>query len=101
MHNRHWLTSDAQQRRLFAALTTRSRLRARQRRVMWACVLMLPVCVVLLSACTTPPPEPCETLPLPKPPALSEPLPSQSYSTQWRQLVESLRQKLTGTPTTP
>ena len=56
--------------------------------------------VLLLSACATTPKPLCE-MPPPSPlPALTEPLPSESYSTQWRQLVESLRKKLIITSTT-
>lgn len=56
--------------------------------------------VLLFTACATTPKPLCE-MPPPSPlPALTEPLPSESYSTQWRQLVESLRKKLIITSTT-
>jgi len=65
------------------------------------CAMTLLVLAVLLTACACPPLPPSEPLPLPKPPALTEPMPSVSYSTQWRQLVESLQKKLDGTLTMP
>ena len=56
--------------------------------------------VSLFSGCTTTPKPLCE-MPPPSPlPALTEPLPSESYSTSWRKLVESLRGRLTATSAT-
>lgn len=61
---------------------------------------MLTMLALSLSGCATP------SLPLPvkpeipPPPALTEPLPSQTYSEQWRQKAESWRQRVTGTPVT-
>ena len=56
--------------------------------------------VLLFTACATTPKPLCE-MPPPSPlPALTEPLPSESYSTSWRKLVESLRGRLTATSAT-
>lgn len=101
MSNRFWLTSDSQQRRLFVGSTTLNKRETARRFGTVVCVLMLLGCVLLLSGCATPQTQPCETQPLPTPPALSEQPPSPSYSTQWRALAESLRAKLTGIPATP
>ena len=61
-----------------------------------AAILML--LVVVLSACATTPKPSCEMPPPPPLPALTEQLPSESYSTQWLKLVQSLRAKLIVTP---
>jgi hypothetical protein len=64
------------------------------------CIGTLSLLVSLLTGCATPQTRPCETLPLPTAPALSEPLPSASHSSQWSELALSLQKKLTATPMT-
>ena len=59
-----------------------------------ACAWMLMGLVLLLTGCAWPPPKPCEQPPLPTQPALSEPIPSESYSSQWKKLAEEWRKKL-------
>ena len=100
MQNRNWLTSETRQRRLFGVLRQSSRRRAQRRFATVFCVVTLLALVTLLSGCHSLPSKPCETLPLPTPPALSEPAPSVSYSEQWRLLVEQSRKNLTDTPQT-
>lgn len=100
MQSRPWLTSDLRQRRLFGLLRRSTQRRAQRRLVLLLCAAMLTVCALLLSGCTTPLPTTCKPMPPPSMPAASEPLPSESYSKQWQALVESLQQKLTGTPVT-
>ena len=56
--------------------------------------------VLLLSACGTTPKPLCEMPPPSPQPALTEPLPSESYLIQWQRLAETLRKKLTVTPMT-
>lgn len=97
MYNSNWRMSDLRQRRLFGALRQSSKLRARRRFVVLVCGAMLMGLVLLLSACTTQPQQPCETPQFPTQPALSEPLPLETYSEQWRLLVEASRKKLIGT----
>lgn len=100
MHNRHWLTSDWQQRYPSDGRITSSRRSARQLVVRLICGAALMALLLHLSACTTLPQQQCEMQKLPTQPALTEPLPLVDYSTQWAQLVESLRKKLVDTPAT-
>jgi hypothetical protein len=65
------------------------------------CVMLLMLLVLLLQGCATPSPAPCETLPLPKAPALTEPLPSVSYSLQWKKLVQDSQKRLDDMQMTP
>ena len=64
-------------------------------------VLMLTVLALSLTACATPsPPQAVECPTNPPPPALSEPLPSVTYSERVRLKLQSWHQSLTGsTPT--
>lgn len=98
MQNSNWRMNDLRQRRLFGALRQSSKRRARQRFGLLLCGVMLMGLVLLLSACTTQPQQPCEMPQFPMRPALSEQLPLVTYSEQWRLLVEQSRKKLTGTP---
>lgn len=100
MSNRFWLTSDSRQRRLFAERTTSLRRRIKLKLALSFFAWLLLVLAMSLTGCASQPPTPCEPPVLPKPPALSEPLPSVNYSEQWRALAESLRKRLTDTPTT-
>ena len=56
--------------------------------------LMLLALVISLTGCATPSLGPCEMPPLPKPPALTEQLPSVSYSLQWKKLVQDSQKRL-------
>lgn len=55
-----------------------------------------------LSGCATPPAPVQPVCPVnPPAPALSEPLPQQTYSASAQRAIRSWRERLTGTPTTP
>ena len=56
---------------------------------------LLLVLALLLTGCSTQRTQPSEPLPLPTRPALSEPVPSVSYSEQWRLLAEGWLRRLT------
>ena len=63
-----------------------------------ALMLLLPVLLLTGCAATSmPPSRPAE---IPPPPALTEQLPSQTYSETWRQRVEDWRRRVTGTSPT-
>jgi hypothetical protein len=97
MQNNNWRMSDWQQRGLSGALKQSSQRRVQRRFAVLLCGVMLMGLVLLLSACTTQPQQPCAMQPFPTQPALSEPLPLESYSEQWRKLAEAWQKKLTGT----
>lgn len=101
MQNYNWRMSDLQQRRLFGVLRRSSQRRMQRRFVSVICAMMLLALVLLLSGCQTPPTQQCETQPLPTEPALSEPVPSVSYSEQWRKLAQEWQKRLTFTRPTP
>jgi len=98
MNNRNWLTSNARQRQLFGNLRRSSQHRARLRLGWLLCAGMLMALALLLSACTTPPTPPCEVQKPPTPPALSQPMPSESYSVSAARAIEAWRKLLMGTP---
>ena len=64
---------------------------------------VMPMLLVLsLTGCATPSPQPVAVCPAnPPPPALSEPMPAVSYSLGAQQRIQTWRQSLTATPTTP
>lgn len=64
------------------------------------CVVMLTLVVPLLSACHSLPVKPCAEPSIPMPPALSQPLPSQPYSSSAQRDAESWLKSLTDTLTT-
>ena len=98
MQNNNWRINDWQQRRLFATRIGSSRRRTKLKFALAAFGWMLLVLALLLSACTTQPQQPCEMQQFPTQPVLSEPVPSESYSEQWRKLAEAWRKKLSVTP---
>jgi heme A synthase len=100
MYNNNWRMSDLRQRRLFGALRQSSKLRARRRFGLLLLGVTLLALVLLLSACTTQPQQPCETQPLPTRPALSEPLPLETYSSRVRSNTEVWAKRVTGTSAT-
>ena len=100
MYNRHWLTSDWQQRRLSAVRITSSRRRVQRLAVRLIFGAMLMAAVLHLSACHSLPTQPCEPPVLPTMPALTEPLPSVSYSISVGQRIRSWAKELTDTPAT-
>lgn len=98
MQNSNWRMSDWQQRGLSGVRMRSSQRRVQRRFVSAISAMTLLALVLLLSACTTQPQQPCEMPQFPMRPALSEQLPLVTYSEQWRLLVEQSRKKLTGTP---
>jgi hypothetical protein len=64
--------------------------------------LMLTALAASLIGCATPPAPPVAVCPAnPPPPALSEPMPRETYSASAQQRIQTWRQSLTGTPATP
>ena len=69
--------------------------------------LRLPAAMLMLLAlsligCATPSPQPVVVCPAnPPPPALSEPMPRETYSASAQRLISTWRQSLTVTPATP
>lgn len=100
MLNRHWLTSDLQQRRLFDARKSSLQRRAQRLAARLFFGAMLMALVLHLSACHSLPNRPCEMPQLPMQPALSQPLPSVTYSKQVQSNTEAWAKRVTGTSTT-
>ena len=68
----------------------------------WLRAVMLMPLVLSLIGCATPSPQPVAVCPAnPPPPALSEPMPRETYSASAQQRIQTWRQSLTGTPATP
>ena len=64
--------------------------------------LMLIALALSLIGCATSSPPPAAVCPAnPPPPALSEPMPAQTYSASAQQRISTWRQSLTATPATP
>ena len=73
-----------------------------QRNVLKPPVLMLIALALSLIGCATSSPPPVAVCPAnPPPPALSEPMPQETYSASAQRLISIWRQSLTGTPQTP
>ena len=63
---------------------------------------MLTALALSLTGCATTSAPPVAVCPAnPPPPALSEPMPRETYSASAQQRIQSWRQSLTGTPATP
>ena len=68
----------------------------------WLRAVMPMLLALSLIGCATPSPQPLAVCPAnPPPPALSEPMPAVSYSLSAQQRIQTWRQSLTATPTTP
>jgi len=68
----------------------------------WLRAVMPMLLALSLIGCATPSPQPVVVCPAnPPPPALSEPMPAQTYSASAQQRISTWRQSLTATPTTP
>ena len=64
--------------------------------------VMLTLLVLSLTGCAAPSVSPLAVCPAnPPPPALSEPMPQETYSASAQQRIQSWRQSLTATPQTP
>lgn len=100
MRNRNWLTNDRIQRRLFVASKMSLPQKLPRQFVSVACAMLLIGLVMSLTGCAHQSVPPCPLPETTSKPALREPIPSESYSEQWRKLVEKSRLKLIGTPPT-
>ena len=100
MSNRLYAPHETQPRQLSGGRITSSLRKAKRHCVSAVLGLMLLAVVMLLGGCHTLPSRPCEMPPLPTPPALSEPLPSQTYSSRVRSDTEAWEKRVTGTSTT-
>ncbi len=77
------------------------RRRSQQRKLLrqtvaFAIGLLLMVLAMLATGCASPPPPPSEPLEKTQPPALTQPLPSVSYSKQAQALIESWQKRVIG-----
>lgn len=88
------------QKQIYETQRTSSRRRTQRHLVLASCAWMLLGLALLLTGCGHQPTLPCEPQPLPTTPALSEPIPSESYLSQWKKLAEEWRKRLTFTPMT-
>lgn len=66
----------------------------------WPAPLLLAL-ALSLTACAAPSPSLRDNPQLPPAPALSEPIPPESYSQTVQRLLQTWREKLTATPATP
>jgi len=97
MSSKFWMLNDGPQPRLYA-IRKRSLLRKVKRHAaLLCCAGMLLALGLLLTGCAPQQIRPCETQPPVSMPALSEQMPSESYSSQWKKLAEEWRKKLTFT----
>ena len=95
MRNRNWLMFNSQQRRIFGGLTTRLLRKMPQLPAPWVFGVIAIALLLSLGGCASPSPVPCKPQAPIQLPALSEPLPSVTYSQSWAALEQSLRKKLT------
>ena len=100
MQNNNWRMSDWQQRGLSGVRMRSSQRRVQRRFVSAISAMTLLVLALLLSACTTQPQQPCETPQFPTQPALSEPLPLETYSKRVQSDTETWAKRVTGTSQT-
>ena len=101
MQNRNWLKSDSQQRQIFGGLITRSPRKEPPLPAKWLCAVIVIVLIANLSACATRSAVICPEPVLPAMPALSEPIPPESYSLHVQRLLSKWEAALIGTPQTP
>lgn len=101
MQNRNWLMSDSQQRQLFAGWITSSLHKIKQLLGLLACAVIWTALALSLTGCATRSVPPCPELVLPQPPALSEPIPPESYSLRVQRSFKTWQEKLIATPVTP
>ena len=100
MSSKFWMLNDGPQPRLYA-IRKRSLLRKVKRHAgLLICAGTLLALGLLLTGCAPQPIRPCETQPPVSMPALSEPLPSVSYSIQCGSAYQNWGLSLTGTPQT-
>lgn len=94
MLNKFWSNREPMlpQRYVGTTLFRKHKLLRLSVRISFALILL--ALAISLMGCATHSPGPCETQPLPKPPALTEPLPLVSYSLQWKKLVQDSQKRL-------
>lgn len=94
MSNKFWSNREPMLPQRYAGTTLCRQHKLLRLSVRLSFALMLLALVINLMGCATPSPGLCETQPLPKPPALTEPLPLVSYSLQWKKLVQDSQKRL-------
>lgn len=95
MQNRNWLKSNSAQRRIFGGWTTPSKRKEPPLPAPWLCAVILIALVLSLSGCATRSPVLCPEPVLPLAPALSEPIPPESYSLFVQRLLSKWEASLT------
>ena len=100
MRNNSWFRPVPRQRMIFTGRRRYSMLRIKLFSGSAGLLAMLMLCAVLLSGCQTLRTAPCAPPEIPKIPALSQPLPSESYSTQASKNIVAWQKRLDGTPAT-
>ena len=101
MQNRNWFKSNSQQRRILGGWTTPSKRKESPLPAPWLCAVILIALVLSLSACASRSPVVCPEPVMPLAPALSEPIPPESYSLVVQRLLSKWEAALIGTPQTP
>lgn len=101
MQNRNWLKSNNQQRQIFGGLITSSLRKIKQLLGLLACAVIWTALAMSLTGCATRSEPPCPPLVMPQPPALSEPIPQESYSLRVQRSFKAWQERLIATPVTP
>ncbi len=101
MKNRNWLKSNSAQRRILGGLITRSPRKEQPLPARWLCAVILIALFLSLSGCASRSPVLCPEPVMPLAPALSEPIPPESYSLVVQRLLSKWEAALIGTPQTP
>lgn len=100
MPTNEFLSNEPPEHPLNAQLSKRWRLKTQRQLVLLVFGSLLMLLVASLTACASQPTNPCEPLPRPPKPALSEPLPSVDYSITVRESIKRWENVLTGMSTT-
>ncbi len=101
MNNRNWLQSNSQQRRLFGGWITRLLLKMPRLPEVWVFGVIAIVLMLSLTGCATRLPALCPEQVLPPVPALTEPIPPESYSLRAQQSFKAWQERLIAMPATP
>lgn len=101
MKNRNWFKSNIQQRFKSAERITSSPRKTQPTPAPWLCALIVIVLILSLSGCASRSPVVCPEPVMPLAPALSEPIPPESYSLVVQRLLSKWEAALIGTPQTP
>ena len=100
MQNRNWLKSNSQQRQLFANWITCSWRRMLALLGLFACAVIWIALALSLTGCASRS-VPCPPQTLPRAPALTEPIPPESYSLRAQQSFKAWQERLIAMPATP